>query len=249
LIRRGSRLALAGDRPGTEPAFLNSGPWRRAETHLWGVLFACRSGVLFACRLTCMDRRGLSEFLRWWRLPGAKEPPAEPEAHTRPTLRRTTENCTIAAGGSRFRNRLERDADPRALRNRWFADSPLEGDGFELVVPRCVVGGRLADAIAESAASLEQQQRRPYQTPKLATIFVAIKTVRLALSTSAAAAFGSNRAARSPRSWRCWCRASPRIPVPRSAGADAAAPRRHRAVQVRRVQTQRINCRLRREGC
>src|SRR5438309_9610830 len=34
--------------------------------------------------------------------------------------------------------------------------SPLEGDGFELVVPRCVVGGRLADAIAESAASLRR---------------------------------------------------------------------------------------------
>jgi hypothetical protein len=36
---------------------------------------------------------------------------------------------------------------------RFAPDSPLEGDGFELVVPRCVVGGRLADAIAESAAS------------------------------------------------------------------------------------------------
>src|SRR3984893_13395130 len=34
--------------------------------------------------------------------------------------------------------------------------SLLEGDGFELVVPRCVVGGRLADAIAESAASLRR---------------------------------------------------------------------------------------------
>ena len=32
-------------------------------------------------------------------------------------------------------------------------DSLLEGNGFELVVPRCVVGGRLADAIAENAAS------------------------------------------------------------------------------------------------
>jgi hypothetical protein len=38
-------------------------------------------------------------------------------------------------------------------RNRKFSDSPLEGDGFELVVPHCVVGGRLADAIAENAAS------------------------------------------------------------------------------------------------
>src|SRR5689334_1137358 len=35
-------------------------------------------------------------------------------------------------------------------------DSSLEGDGFELVVPRCVVGGRLVDAIAESAASLRR---------------------------------------------------------------------------------------------
>jgi hypothetical protein len=25
------------------------------------------------------------------------------------------------------------------LRNRWFADSPLEGSGFELLVPRCVL--------------------------------------------------------------------------------------------------------------
>src|SRR5215469_18371204 len=32
-------------------------------------------------------------------------------------------------------------------------DSPLERGGFELVVPRCVLGGRLADSIAESAAS------------------------------------------------------------------------------------------------
>ena len=30
------------------------------------------------------------------------------------------------------------------------ADSPLEGDGFELVVRRCVVGSRLADDIAEA---------------------------------------------------------------------------------------------------
>src|SRR4051794_16166107 len=30
---------------------------------------------------------------------------------------------------------------------------PREGDGFELVVPHCVVGGGLADGIAESAAS------------------------------------------------------------------------------------------------
>jgi len=29
-------------------------------------------------------------------------------------------------------------------------DSPLEGDGFELVVRRCVVGSRLADDIAEA---------------------------------------------------------------------------------------------------
>ena len=41
----------------------------------------------------------------------------------------------------------------RGQPRRFAADSPLEGDGFELVVPRCVVGGRLADAIAESAAS------------------------------------------------------------------------------------------------
>ena len=50
----------------------------------------------------------------------------------------------------------------------------------------------------------------------------------------------SGSSGRSPRSSRCWRRASPRIPVQRSAGADAAAPGRHRAVQVRRVQAQRI---------
>jgi hypothetical protein len=41
-----------------------------------------------------------------------------------------------------------------AARSRFAADSLLEQAGFELVVPRCVVGGRLADDIAESAASL-----------------------------------------------------------------------------------------------
>src|SRR5438874_1359556 len=44
----------------------------------------------------------------------------------------------------------------RSPKVRFAADSSLEGDGFELVVPRCVVGGRLADAIAESAASLRR---------------------------------------------------------------------------------------------
>ena len=39
---------------------------------------------------------------------------------------------------------------PEAVWGKFARDSPLEGDGFELVVPRCVVGGRLADAIAEA---------------------------------------------------------------------------------------------------
>ena len=38
-------------------------------------------------------------------------------------------------------------------RREFAPDSSLEGDGFELVVPRCVVGGRFADDIAESASS------------------------------------------------------------------------------------------------
>jgi hypothetical protein len=46
------------------------------------------------------------------------------------------------------------------IRTKKFADSLLEGDGFELVVPRCVVGGRLADAIAESAASSSLRRAR-----------------------------------------------------------------------------------------
>src|SRR5215831_10796922 len=61
-----------------------------------------------------------------------------------------------AVAGSRIHYLLwarEPAAPGERRRDRQFADSPLEGDGFELVVPRCVVGGRLADDIAESAAS------------------------------------------------------------------------------------------------
>ena len=58
-------------------------------------------------------------------------------------------------------------------------NSPLEQAGFELVVPRCVVGGRLADDIAESATSSKLRRAtalgrpRAWRSARLASRFSA----------------------------------------------------------------------------
>ena len=60
----------------------------------------------------------------------------------------------------------------RRERNRWFADSPLEGSGFELPVPRCALIANSALA-ALSAAETEAWRRAVARAECGGTYFVA----------------------------------------------------------------------------
>jgi len=51
-------------------------------------------------------------------------------------------------------------------RNRWFVDSPLEGSGFELPVPRCALIANRAALVAPPAGGVGHLTRARWLTPE-----------------------------------------------------------------------------------